>query len=209
MQRVFSFLFVFNGSKITDDLFKNKERKGMCQNKKPFLFCILFLQYNEGKFFLKGADILRRPIIPGLKEREQSNNLVTRPITSALELQERLRRERTNSYLKLFSELDTKSKIHFNIDSVMEKIEQEFADIPITEQLIGIVAKCYLEDGYDVHLLDRNQKIIRHLKKTDALPEVFDKARGLALHSQYACIEVYVDCIRAVSVNGDVSVVKE
>jgi hypothetical protein len=167
-----------------------------------------FLQYNEGKLFWgKGRKGLRRPIIPGLKEREQGNHLVTRPITTALELQERLRKGRNSSYMEVIGKLDT--AIDVNIDSILQQIEQEFSDVRLEDQLLGIVAKCYLGSDYDIHLLDRNQKIMQHLKRTNPLPAEFKQARSLAFHKQYAFIEVYPDCLRAVSLNGEVSVVKE
>jgi hypothetical protein len=151
---------------------------------------------------------LRKPIIPGLKEREQSTSPLHRPITSQLELMVRLRRVRTATYLKLFSELDVHSQVKINVDTIIKSIEQEFSDVPPLEQLIGIVAKCYLEDGYDVHLLDRGQTIIQHVKKIESLPVAFDRARGVALHASYLFIEVYKDCLRAVTTSGEVSVVE-
>jgi hypothetical protein len=157
----------------------------------------------------KGRIILRRPIISGLKEKDQENNLVTRPITSKFELMERLRRKRTDEYLQLLADLDVHSQISLDIDTVITSIEKQFIDVPKKEQLIGILAKCYLEDCYDVHFIDRDKMILEHIKKTDSLPKKFAKARRLALHPSYACIEVYLDCIRAVGVNGEVSVVKE
>ncbi|MCH5586212.1 hypothetical protein MK805_14815 [Shimazuella sp. AN120528] len=152
---------------------------------------------------------MRRPIIPGLKERDQETNLVTRPITSKLELAERLRRKRTKEYLELLADLDMHSEVSMNVDSVIISIEKHFMDVPKKEQLIGILAKCYLDDCYDVHLIDRDKTILQHIKKSDSLPKEFAKARRLALHPSYACIEVYPDCLRAIAINGEVSVVKE
>ncbi|WP_051271233.1 hypothetical protein [Shimazuella kribbensis] len=152
---------------------------------------------------------MRRPIIPGLKERSQDNNTIIRPIRSKFELLERLRQKRTDEYLKLVADLDVNSQVEWDIDAVFASLEKQFADVPKQEQLIGILAKCYLDDCYDVHLIDRNQTIIHHIKKTDSVPNEFAKARGLALHPSYEFIEVYKDCIRAVARNGEVSVVKE
>lgn len=152
---------------------------------------------------------MRRPIIPGLKEKAQENNLAARPITSKLELMERLRRKRTNEYLKLLADLDIHSRVSLDTDEVIASIEKQFMGVPKKEQLIGILAKCYLDDCYDVHFLDRDKVILEHIKKTDSLPEKFAKARRLALHPSYACIEIYSDCLRAVAVNGEVSVVEE
>lgn len=152
--------------------------------------------------------MLRRPIIPGLKAKNPENNVVTRPITSKLELMERLRRKRTDEYLRLLADLDVHSEVAIDMNLVISTIEKQFTDIPKTEQLIGILAKCYLDDCYDVHLIDRDKNILKHIKKTDCLPEKLAKARRLAIHSSYACIEVYPDCLRAVAMNGEVSVVK-
>lgn len=136
-------------------------------------------------------------------------NLVNRPTRSQLELMERLRRKRTTSYLELFSELDVHHQVNVNVDTIIAAIAREFSDIPSTNQLLGIVAKCYLDDMCDVHLLDRENKIMKHVQKTEQLPSSFDKARGLALHPSYLLIEVYPDCLRAVSLSGEVSVVRE
>lgn len=167
------------------------------------------MQYNKRKSFQKGRIILRRPIIPGLKERKINIDSLHRPITSQLELMERLRRVRTQDYLQTFSDLDLDSHADLNVNSLVRLIEQEFSDVPQAEQLVGIVAKCYLSDIYDVHLLDRDQTIVQHVKKSDLLSTTFEKARGLALHPNYQLIEIYKDCIRAVTKTGEVSVVRE
>jgi hypothetical protein len=122
---------------------------------------------------------------------------------------ERLRRKRTDEYLKLIADLDVNSQVQWDMEAVFASLEKQFADIPKQEQLIGILAKCYLDDCYDVHLLDRDQTIIKHIKKTESVPNEFEQARRLALHPSYVSIEVYRDCIRAIARSGEVSVVKE
>ena len=49
--------------------------------------------------------------------------------------------------------------------------------------------------------------IIEHYKSGHVLPGGLEKARSIAMHGGYDFIEVYVDCCRAISSNGSVSVI--
>ena len=77
----------------------------------------------------------------------------------------------------------------------------------MTDILLGVVAKCYLGDAYEVHSLDCTGKIIQHFKKGEPLLHGMEKARGIAIRGGYAFIEVYAECCRAVSEDGTVSVI--
>ena len=46
-------------------------------------------------------------------------------------------------------------------------------------------------------------------KQGESLPEYMEKARGLALHGNYAFIEVYENACRAVSEDGSVAVIMD
>ena len=73
--------------------------------------------------------------------------------------------------------------------------------------LLGLVSKCYLGKPYEVHILDMANQIIEHYKIGQPLPGGLEKARSIALRGGYEFIEVYIDCCRAVSSNGTVSVI--
>lgn len=93
------------------------------------------------------------------------------------------------------------------VDAILEAICNEFPEIQIKEILLGYVSICYLGKPYEVHALDMAGQIIEHYKAGETLPNGLEKARGIARHGGYAFIEVYVDCCRAVSANGVVSVI--
>ena len=78
----------------------------------------------------------------------------------------------------------------------------------MSDELLGIVSKCYLGGTYDVHTLDIMGNIVIHYNFLDPLPVMLEKARKLAKSGQYDFIEVYMDCIRAVSADGSVAVSK-
>lgn len=91
----------------------------------------------------------------------------------------------------------------------MKIIEDEFPEIAIRGTLMGIVSRCYLGDPYEVHTLDISGDIIEHYKRGESLPEYMEKARGLALHGNYAFVEVYENACRAVSEDGSVAVIMD
>ena len=73
--------------------------------------------------------------------------------------------------------------------------------------LLGFVDKCYLGAPYEVHTIDLSGGIIEHYKRGQILPNGMEKARTLAMSGSYQFIEVYTNCLRAVSSNGSVSVI--
>lgn len=50
-------------------------------------------------------------------------------------------------------------------------------------------------------------EIIEHYKSGQTMPGELEKARSIAMRGGYAFIEVYVDCCRAISSTGVVSVI--
>ena len=125
-------------------------------------------------------------------------------------LQERLlRKKRSKEYMNALSKLDVGGHVHNQavINEIRNAIREEFPDIDIFGHLIGIVALCYLGEPYEVHTLDLTNNIVEHYERGQSLPQGMERARGLVLHGNYEYIEVYNDCCRAISTNGDVSVI--
>lgn len=122
----------------------------------------------------------------------------------------RLRSKRSKAYIESLQKLDAGG--HTNnreaLDSLLAAIQRELPEISIDHLPVGIVAKCYLGVPHEVHTLDRQGMIIRHYKSFEALPPLLERARSLAMHPNYAFIEVYPDKLIAVSQNGDTSMVK-
>ena len=60
---------------------------------------------------------------------------------------------------------------------------------------------------WEIHTLDIMGEIIEHYKVGEMLPNGLEKARNVAMRGGYDFIEVYVDCCRAISSDGTVSVI--
>ena len=122
-----------------------------------------------------------------------------------------LRRPRSREYCEALRRLDA-GGAHLSpelLDKFMKIIEEEFPEIAIRGTLIGIVSRCYLGDPYEVHTLDLTGDIIEHYKRGESLPEYMEKARGLALHGNYAFVEVYENACRAISEDGSLAVIMD
>lgn len=123
----------------------------------------------------------------------------------------RLRKPRSKAYCQAMQKLDA-GGAHLSpqfIDEIQKIIMEEFPDILIRGTLIGIVSRCYLGNPYEVHTLDMTGGILHHYQHGEALPEMMEKARGLALHGNYAFVEVYENACRAVSADGSVAVIQD
>lgn len=136
--------------------------------------------------------------------------VVAKTKLSPLLLERRLREKRSSKYMEVMRQLDLcgcqmdQSKYQEFIDA----INNEFPDVELNDILLGIVAKCYLGNPFDVHTLDLTGNIVVHYKVHENMPELLSRARGLALHGGYEFIEVYVDCLRAIKANGSVALAK-
>lgn len=121
-----------------------------------------------------------------------------------------LRKKRSKEYVNVLQSLDAGGHVHNQeqVNKIINAIREEFPEVNLEGALLGIVSKCYLGDSYEVHCLDFKGDIIDHYKKGQPLPNGLEKARGIAQFGNYAFIEVYETCCRAVSANGDVSVIK-
>ncbi len=125
-------------------------------------------------------------------------------------MEKKLRQKRSSKYIEAIKELDIGGH-EFN-NSKFEKfitaMKDEFPEVPIGDYLIGIVAKCYLGDAFDVHSLDIAGEILMHYKHGEKLSGNLERARGIAIYGGYEFIEVYIDSLRAVKSDGSVAVIK-
>ncbi|MGN1377886.1 MAG: hypothetical protein ACI4V6_06000 [Dorea sp.] len=126
-----------------------------------------------------------------------------------MKLDRLLRQPRSKAYMDAMHKLDAGGHVHnqAKVDSIINTIRQEFPEIELSGILLGYVSICYLGRPYEVHTLDVAGGIIEHYKAGETLPNGMEKARGIAMRGGYDFIEVYVDCCRAISSNGTVSVI--
>ena len=126
-----------------------------------------------------------------------------------MKLDRLLRKQRSKEYMEAIHSLDAGGHVHNHnkVDEIINIIKSEFPDVDMEKLLLGCVAVCYLGRPYEVHTLDTMSGIIDHYKTGQPLPGRLEMARGLVLRGGYEFVEVYVDCCRAVSANGVVSVI--
>jgi len=119
-----------------------------------------------------------------------------------------LRVPRSKSYLELISKLD--AGVHHHNKTAWEELKSGIQhELPPNafEMLIGIVSKCYLGAPYEVHTLDFFGQIIEHYKTGQSMKPDLERARNLAKHSSYICIEVYSGKLVAVAHDGQASII--
>ncbi len=126
-----------------------------------------------------------------------------------MKLDRLLRKPRSKEYIQSLHKLDVGGHVHNQqkVNEIINSIRNEFPDLDISSIMLGIVATCYLGKPYEVHTLDISGQIIEHYKSGQLLPGGLEKARSIALRGGYDFIEVYIDCCRAISANGLVSVI--
>lgn len=126
-----------------------------------------------------------------------------------MKLHRLLRKTRSKEYVQALHKLDAGGHAHnqYKVNEIINTIRNEFPDLEISSIMLGIVSICHLGKPYEVHTLDITGQIIEHYKSGQVLPGGLEKARSIALHGGYDFIEVYVDCYRAISANGTVSVI--
>lgn len=120
-----------------------------------------------------------------------------------------LRKNRSKEYMQALNKLDEGGHVHnqHKVNEIIDIICSEFSDLEISGIMLGVVSICYLGKPYEVHTLDITGQIIEHYKSGQVLPGGLEKARSIAMRGGYDFIEVYVDCCRAISANGTVSVI--
>ncbi|MBI4658923.1 MAG: hypothetical protein HY735_08775 [Verrucomicrobia bacterium] len=125
------------------------------------------------------------------------------------ELERRLRLKRSKAFVEAMTKLDAGCHLKDPnaLNALIAAIQEELPEITIDKLPVGIVARCYLGDGHDVHTLDRTGGVLTHFKTWQSLPPLLERARSLALHAEYALVEVYVDSLCAIRATGEVSVI--
>jgi hypothetical protein len=125
------------------------------------------------------------------------------------QLGKRLREKRSLTYVETFSRIDVAGYQSNKdaLDSLLRTISNEFPELSIDQLPLGIVSKCYLGPPFEVHICDFNGEIIEHFETHRPMAAPFERARCLALHPSYAFIEIFKDTLRAVFLDGAVSVI--
>lgn len=118
-----------------------------------------------------------------------------------------LRKPRSKKYMDALHKLDAGGHTHNQQEAqeIINAIREEFPEVELEGLLLGIVSECFLGKPYEVHTVDMGYQIIDHYERGRALPGQLEKARGLAIMGGYEAIEVYSDCMRAISSNGSVA----
>ncbi len=141
-----------------------------------------------------------------------SNTAVKQELSeeTKMKIDKLLRKPRSKKYMDALRSLDAGGHVHNrkHTEDIINAIREEFPEVEISGVLLGIASKCYLGEDYEVHSLDATGSIIEHFRKGQQMPGGMEKARSIAMRGGYEFIEVYVDCCRAVSSNGTVSVIR-
>ncbi len=140
-------------------------------------------------------------------QNQQQKNQVQQ--MDKMKLDRLLRKTRSKEYMQSLHKLDVGGHVHnqHKVNEIINTIHNEFPDLEISSILLGIVSVCHLGKPYEVHTLDITGQIIEHYKSGQLLPGGLEKAHSIALRGGYDFIEVYIDCCRAISENGTVSVI--
>lgn len=125
-------------------------------------------------------------------------------------LQQRLRQTRSRAYIEALARLDagTHHADRTALDALIEAIANEFPELGIEQHPMGIVSQCFLGAPYEVHICDLGGGIVEHFETFRSMPPLYERGRALALHQSYAFVEIYPDTLRAVSIDGSVSVIE-
>ncbi len=154
---------------------------------------------------LKTPQMQTNNILSVINNDQQQNQ---QPIEK-MRLDKILRKSRSKAYMAAIHSLDAGGDVHNQnkVNEIINTIKNEFPEIELKGILLGYIAICNLGKPYEVHTLDMVDGIIEHYKSGQILPNGMEKARSIAMWGGYAFIEVYVDCCRAISTNGAVSVI--
>ena len=137
------------------------------------------------------------------KQKQQAQQM------DKIKLDRLLRKARSKEYMQTLHNLDAGGHVYnqHKVNEMIDTIRNEFPDLEISGIMLGIVSICYLGKPYEVHTLNMAGQIVEHYKSGQMLPDGLEKARTIAIRGGYEFIEVYVDCCRAISSNGSVSVI--
>ena len=137
-----------------------------------------------------------------------------------------LRKKRPQSYMELIKNLDLEgySISKDKIKEIVENVQNSVPDVVYDDTFLGILGKCHLGDGYDVHTLSLNlvlgvdertntigygRMILKHYKVNESLPPELEKGRSLAINPNYVFVEIYRDKLIAINPDGSASIVKD
>lgn len=157
-----------------------------------------------------------RPMLRISQNQTETNNILSATCNNEekqqmdkMMLDRLLRKNRSKEYMDALHKLDSGGHVHNQnkVNEIINTIKREFPEVELNGILLGYVAICYLGKPYEVHTLDITGEIIEHYKAGHTLPGGLEKARNIAMRGGYDFIEVYVDCCRAISANGSVSVI--
>lgn len=157
-----------------------------------------------------------RPMLRTPQNQTETNNVLSATCNNEekqqmnkMMLDRLLRKNRSKEYMDALHKLDSGGHVHNEnkVNEIINTIKREFPEVELRGILLGYVAICYLGKPYEVHTLDITGGIIEHYKAGHTLPGGLEKARNIAMRGGYDFIEVYVDCCRAISANGSVSVI--
>lgn len=157
-----------------------------------------------------------RPMLRTPQNQTETNNILSATCNNEekqqmdkMMLDRLLRKNRSKEYMNALHKLDSGGHVHNEnkVNEIINTIKREFPEVELSGILLGYVAICYLGKPYEVHTLDITGGIIEHYKAGHTLPGGLEKARNIAMRGGYDFIEVYVDCCRAISANGSVSVI--
>lgn len=125
-------------------------------------------------------------------------------------LEARLRQRRSPGYVAAMTTLDAGAHVDgaAAVQAIADAIRNELGEVDVDSLPRGIVSRCRLGPPYEVHTLDCTGAIIRHYKSHESLPPPLESARSLALHPQYAFVEVYGRRLIAVGHDGGTAVVE-
>lgn len=157
-----------------------------------------------------------RPMLRTPQNQTETNNVLSATCNNEekqqmnkMMLDRLLRKNKSKEYMDALHKLDSGGHVHNEnkVNEIINTIKREFPEVELRGILLGYVAICYLGKPYEVHTLDITGGIIEHYKAGHTLPGGLEKARNIAMRGGYDFIEVYVDCCRAISANGSVSVI--
>lgn len=143
-----------------------------------------------------------------LSASQQTDNNQKSQQMDKMKLDRLLRKPRSKDYLQAMRTLDAGGHVHNQdkVNEIINMIRNEFPEVELSGVMLGIVSVCNLGIPYVVHTLNISGQILIHYKGGQSLPGKLEKARSIAIRGGYEFIEVYTDCLRAVSSNGSVSV---
>ena len=123
-------------------------------------------------------------------------------------LEARLREKRSPKYIQDIARLDAGTCLNdpTALHALLDAIAEELPELGIDQRPLGIVSRCFIGPPFEVHRCDLGGSIVEHYECYRAMPPLFERARGLALHGAYALVEIYAGSLRAIAPDGTVAV---